>query len=84
MAKKKDSRENPDEMYSFSDSDEILRLYKVVIATQQDMDSIYHLYKKYLVKNAAMYRTDCNCSISISKYYQKLLEWYSENSKLFS
>lgn len=90
MAKKKvevkevDVRTNTQEMYSFYDRDEILRLYKVVTATHEDMESIYHLFKKYIIPNAPMYRTDCNCSTSISKYYQRLLEYYSENSNKFN
>ena len=84
MAKKKDLRENPEEMYSFYDRDEILRLYKVVTATREDMDSIYRLFKKYIRPNAAPYRTDCNCGTSISKYYQLLLEFYAANSQKFN
>lgn len=70
-------------MYSKEDQTEILRLAKVAIATQDDIDSIYELFKKYVRPNAAMYQISCNCSTSISKYYQLLLEWYSENNSKF-
>lgn len=71
---------DPDRMYSVEDQTEILRLYKVAVATQSDMDSIYHLFKKYIRPNAVMYQTNCNCSTSIGAYYQLLLEFYSTNT----
>lgn len=71
-------------MYSKQDQDEILRLAKVAVATQADMDSIYELFKKYIRPNAVMYQLSCNCNTSISKYYQLLLEWYSENADKFN
>lgn len=70
-------------MYELNDQIEILRLAKVVNASQKDIDSIYNLYKKYLVPNAAMYVVNCNCGSSISSYYQKLLDWYNANSNRF-
>jgi hypothetical protein len=81
MAKKK--IEMIEEKYPSSDRIEILRLAKVVIAQQHDLDSIYSLYKKYINEKATMYRTDCNCYTSISHYFQTLLDWYSENSNKF-
>jgi hypothetical protein len=71
-------------MYQKEDQDEILRLAKVAVATQSDMDSIYYLFKKYIRPNAVMYQVNCNCSTSIAKYYQLLLEWYSENNQKFN
>jgi hypothetical protein len=71
-------------MYIKSDQEEILRLAKVAVATQTDMDSIYYLFKKYVRPNAVMYQINCNCSTSISKYYQLLLEWHSENADKFN
>lgn len=71
---------DPNRMYSVEDQTEILRLYKVVVATQNDMDSIYHLFKKYIRPNATQYQTNCNCSTSIGAYYQLLLDWYSVNT----
>lgn len=69
--------------YALQDRDEILRLAKVAVATQQDMDSIYYLFKKYIRPNAVMYQVNCNCNTSISKYYQLLIEWFSQNANLF-
>jgi hypothetical protein len=70
--------------HSNRDASEILRLAKVAVAVQSDMDSIYELYKKYIKPKAIMYRLNCNCSTSLSRYYQTLLEWYSSNGSLFS
>lgn len=77
---------NPTEttMYSIEDKNEILRLFKVANATQVDMDNIYELLKKYVRPGAAPYQRNCNCILSISAYYQALLEWYSSNTELFS
>ena len=77
------SQQIPDDMYSKYDQDEILRLYKVVVARHEDMESIYRLFKKYIIPNAPMYNTSCNCTTSISKYFQRLLEWYSVNANKF-
>lgn len=71
-------------MYNKEDQDEILRLFKVGNATQHDMDSIYHLLRKYVRPNAAMYILNCNCQQSISAYYQALLEWYAGNADKFN
>jgi len=71
-------------MYSVEDQEEILRLFKVGNATQKDMESIYHLLRKYVRPNAAPYILNCNCSQSISAYYNALLEWYSSNTELFN
>jgi hypothetical protein len=71
-------------MYSTSDQEEILRLFKVGNATQKDMESIYHLLRKYVRPNAAPYILNCNCSQSISAYYHELLNWYSSNTELFN
>ena len=70
--------------YDKKDQDEILRLFKVGNASQADMDSIYHLLKKYVRPNAQMYQTNCNCQTSISAYYQALLEWYAANTDKFN
>lgn len=71
-------------MFTKEDQDEILRLAKVAVATQADMDSIYELFKRYIRPNATMYQINCNCNTSIAKYYQLLLEWYSENASKFN
>lgn len=77
---------NPTETpkYSLEDRDEILRLFKVGNATKTDMDNIYELLKKYVRPGAAPYQLNCNCILSISAYYQALLEWYSSNSDVFN
>jgi hypothetical protein len=72
------------EMFSDEDRQEILRLYRVANASQEDMTSIYELLKKYVRPGAAPYILNCNCQQSISAYYQALLTWYSENSEQFN
>jgi len=54
------------------------------VATKNDMDSIYELFKRYIRPNAVMYQTNCNCNTSISAYYQLLIEWYSGNANKFN
>jgi hypothetical protein len=69
--------------WSNTDRIEIMRLFRVAIATQNDMDSIYNLYKKYISANARMYITNCNCSGSIGQYWRDLLNFYSQNASNF-
>jgi hypothetical protein len=84
MRKKKEIVElDPNRLYSLEDRTEMLRLFKTAVATQIDMDSIYHLYKKYINPKAVMYQINCKCKTSISSYYQTLLEFYSENQNKF-
>ena len=68
--------------YLFSEADklEIQRLAKVAVATHNDCESIYNLFKKYINKEASMYRLDCTCYNSISNYWKLLIEFYSANS----
>ena len=79
MSKKLD----PNTKFSIDDKNEIIRLFRVAVATQTDMDSIYHLYKKYINEKAVMYQINCKCHTSIANYYQTLLEYYSNNAELF-
>jgi hypothetical protein len=67
-------------LISLEDGKEISRLAKVAIATQQDCDSIYTLFKRYINPQAGMYRVDCNCYNSIGNYWTLLMEFYSENN----
>lgn len=74
---------DPNRKFSIDDKNEIIRLFRVAVATQTDMDSIYHLYKKYINEKAVMYQINCKCHTSIANYYQTLLEYYSNNAELF-
>lgn len=74
------AKKNIEYLIKEEDSKEILRLAKVAIASHTDCESIYSLFKKYINPNAAMYRTDCNCYTSISNYWQKLMEFHSQNN----
>jgi len=74
---------DPDRMFSIEDRNEILRLFRVAVATQEDMDSIYHLYQKYINEKAIMYQINCKCHTSIANYYQTLLDYYSDNVEKF-
>jgi hypothetical protein len=69
----------PDDMFYPGDGVEIMRLAKIAVASHNDMESIYRLYKKYIKPNAPRYKTNCTCPTSIGAYYQKLLDWYSAN-----
>lgn len=85
MANKKEKvvELKPEDMFYPGDRVEILRLAKVAVASHDDMESIYHLYKKYIKANAPRYKINCTCPTSIGAYYQKLLDWYSENGSNF-
>lgn len=61
------------------DKKEIQRLAKVAVATHNDCESIYHLFKKYVNEKAPVYRTDCSCYSSIGNYWQLLMQFYSNN-----
>jgi len=82
MSKKKEL--DPNRMFSKEDKEEILRLFRLAVATQMDMDSIYHLYKKYINENAVMYKINCKCNSSIASYYQGVLDYYSHNAEKFT
>jgi hypothetical protein len=81
MSKKKEL--DPNRMFSVEDKNEIIRLFRVAVATQTDMDSIYHLYKKYINPQAVMYQINCKCHTSIANYYQTILDYYSDNAEKF-
>jgi len=81
MSKKKEL--DPDRMFSVEDKEEILRLFRIATASQMDMDSIYHLYKKYINPKAVMYQINCKCNSSISSYYQGVLDFYADNAEKF-
>jgi hypothetical protein len=81
MSKKKEL--DQDRKFSVEDKNEILRLFRVAVATQEDMDSIYHLYKKYINDKAIMYQINCKCHTSIANYYQTILDYYGDNAEKF-
>jgi hypothetical protein len=83
MKKKKIEPIVEDEKFSNADALEILRLFKVAVATSDDLESIFKLYKRYINPGASTYSINCNCSISISRFYQELLDWYSQNANQF-
>lgn len=70
-------------MYTITDRDEILRLMKVGNADQNDINSIFHLYKKYINPNQQSYVMSCNCHHSIGALYEKLRDFYSQNGSKF-
>jgi hypothetical protein len=84
MKKKKVEEPIVDEKFSSEDRMEILRLFKVAVATSEDLESIFKLYKRYINPGATTYQINCNCSISISRFYQELLDWYGNNANKFN
>jgi hypothetical protein len=84
MAKKEQKIEATEtNLYPKEDRIEILRLFKVAVASQSDLDSIFTLYKKYVNPGATTYQINCQCSISIQRFYQDLLDFYSKNGDKF-
>lgn len=83
MKKKKVEPIVEDDKFSSADRMEILRLFKVAVATHDDLESIFKLYKRYINPGASTYNVNCNCSISISRFYQELLDWYGQNGNKF-
>jgi hypothetical protein len=85
MAKKKTEEItlDPNRMYSLEDKNEIMRLFKIVNASQSDIDSIHSLYKKYIKSNARPPSTSCNCKGSVSHYWGEIKDFWSKNGHLF-
>jgi len=86
MAKKKvnvEEYKDPNRLWSVEDGKEIYSFYKIATATREQMDRIYHFYKKYVKPNARQYITNCKCGSSISAYYKGLMDWYSNNANRF-
>lgn len=81
---KKKIDKNDERPYPKEDRDEIMRFYKIVNASQADIDSIYTLYKRYIAPNARPPATNCRCRTSVSNYYKELTEWFGKNSHLFN
>ena len=64
------------------DTNEILRLAKIVSPTPTDITSIYNLYCKYVKPNAPFPSINGRCSScgnSIVKYWRELIQWYNTN-----
>lgn len=74
---------DPNRMYSIEDKNEILRLFKVAIASSSDVDSIYNLYRKYIAAGARYPSTSCNCKGSVSHYWREIADFYSSNGSKF-
>jgi hypothetical protein len=86
MAKKKIEEEvqlDPDRMWSIEDSRRIERLYKVAVASEEDINDIYNMYKKYVKPGARPPVRNCKCPSSVAKYYENLLNWFSANRSKF-
>lgn len=74
---------DPNRLYSIEDRNEIMRLFKVAIASGSDIDSIYSLYKKYIKAGARPPVTNCNCRGSLSHYWKEIQDFWSKNGHLF-
>ncbi|NBP57169.1 hypothetical protein EBU71_11680 [bacterium] len=70
-------------MFTSNDKNEIIRLQSTESPNQQDMDSIFELYKRYINPEIQGYSTGCSCGNSITKLYQGLMGWYLMNEHQF-
>ncbi len=62
------------------DSLEFRRLAKMTNANSGDMDSIEHLYRKYVNPMGEASRQGCNtCYNSIVQVWRRLMQWYNLN-----
>lgn len=95
MAKKKKEEEpiiepevkvntNPDGMWSLSDRDMMLKLFKIAALSPQQVEEVIHLYRKYVNPAQPFTNSNCgNCQSSLSKIYSNLREWYGRNANNF-
>lgn len=66
-----------------ADGIELQRLARVVTPTQNDLNSIYSLYKKY-INSKAVYSSSCNsCRGGIKLMWSELIEFYGKNKNIF-
>lgn len=70
-------------MFTIEDRNELNRLQATETPNQQDMDSIFELYKKYINAEVQGYTTGCSCGNSITKLYQGLMGWFLMNEHQF-
>ena len=70
-------------MFTIDDRNELNRLQSTETPNQQDMDSIFELYKKYINPDVQGYTTGCSCGNSITKLYQGLMGWFLMNENQF-
>jgi len=70
-------------MYTIKDREEITRLQGIDSPNQNDMNSTFELYKKYINPEIQGYNTGCSCGNSITKLHQALMGWFILNEHLF-
>ena len=81
--KKTEEVKDPNRLHSEEDKLEILRLFKVAIATGDDINSIHNLYKKYIKPNARPPITNCRCKGSLSHYWKEISDYWTNNGNKF-
>lgn len=89
MAKK--SKEEPElivkttepDMFTLGDKNTMLGLWKVVAPTSEQVNQIIDLYRKYVNPNQPVSRDCGGCGGGLSKLYEGLRTWYSENVNKF-
>ncbi len=55
----------------------------MVNPSQEDMEMIFNLYRKYIDSSITEFKTGCNCQNSIEKIFYGLINWYRENFNEF-
>lgn len=71
-------------MYSREDAINISSLARVVSPTFDQMESIFHMHKKYINPSVTTYTSSCStCGNSIVVLWRLLINWYNTNSSLF-
>jgi|WetSurMetagenome_2_1015567.scaffolds.fasta_scaffold81271_5 hypothetical protein len=76
------NKEIEQNLYPMADAEVMIKLWKKII-TMDDVSEIYRLYKKYVNPQAVPPVNNCNCSLSPSRYYEELRDWYGQNNQLF-
>lgn len=68
---------------TISNTDSIIfeKLLKIVRASDEDINNIFKLYKKYINPNLKSYKIGCGCSNDILVLYNDLMDFYIKNIK---
>ena len=56
---------------------ELERILTLVRLTKQDMESIFHLYKKFINPHLKIYNVGCKCQNNITRLQEKLIDFYA-------
>jgi hypothetical protein len=51
--------------------------------SKDEMDRMFRLYKKYIDQYITHYKTDCDCSGSITQLYSLMKQWFELQKQFF-